>query len=96
MLSSYVNLDPREFATTAARRTEVRSLLDRAARRVREENGLTHVAQASLRADLECLGDALGAGGLDAKGAHGLAVFISSAIELFEVLKLPEPVKTTP
>ena len=61
VLSLFVNLDPREFATPAARRTEVRSLLDRAARRVRDEDGLSHAAQASLRSDLERLEAELGA-----------------------------------
>jgi peptide subunit release factor 1 (eRF1) len=96
VLSLFVNLDPREFATPAARRTEVRSLLDRAARRVREEDGLSHAAQASLRADLERLEAEFGTSGLDAKGAHGLAVFTASAVDLFEVLKLPEPVEHDP
>jgi peptide chain release factor subunit 1 len=96
VLSLFVNLDPREFAAPAARRTEVRSLLDRAARRVRDEDGLSHAAQASLRSDLERLEAELGAGGLDAKGAHGLAIFTASTLDLFEVLKLPEPVEHDP
>jgi peptide chain release factor subunit 1 len=96
VLSLFVNLDPREFATAAARSTEVRSLLDRAARLIREGNGLSHAAQASLRADIERIEAELGGGGLDAKGAHGLAVFASSAIDLFEVLKLSEPVDHDP
>jgi peptide subunit release factor 1 (eRF1) len=93
VLSLFVNLDPREFAAPAARRTEVRSLLDRAARRVRDEDRLSQAAQASLRSDLERLDAELGAGGLDAKGAHGLAIFAASAVDLFEVLKLPEPIE---
>src|SRR5213083_1658857 len=96
VLSLFVNLDPRQFATTAARRTEVRSLLDRASRLVRDDEGLGHAAQTSLRADLERLENELGTGGLDAKGAHGLAVFTSSSVELFEALKLPEPVEHDP
>ena len=96
VLSLFVNLDPREFATPAARRTEVRSLLDRAARRVRDDDALGHAERASLRADLERLGAELGRGGLDAKGAHGLAIFAASAVDLFEVLKLPEPVEHDP
>jgi peptide chain release factor subunit 1 len=96
VLSLFVNLDPRDFATPPARRTEVRSLLDRAARRVRDAGGLSHAAQASLRADLERLEGELGRGGLDAKGAHGLAVFAASAIDLFEVLRLPEPIDHDP
>jgi len=96
VLSLFVNLDPREFATAAARSTEVRSLLDRAARLIRELAGVSHAAQTSLRADVERIDAELGRGGLDAKGAHGLAVFASSAINLFEVLKLSEPVDHDP
>jgi peptide subunit release factor 1 (eRF1) len=96
VLSLFVNLDPREFATAAARSTEVRSLLDRAARLIREDDGLSHAARTSLRADLERVEAELGRGGLDAKGAHGLAVFAASAVDLFEVLKLSEPVDHDP
>ena len=96
VLSFFVNLDPREFATASARSTEVRSLLDRAARLIREDDELSHTAQTSLRADLERIESELGGGGLDAKGAQGLAVFTASAVDLFEVLKLSEPVDHDP
>ena len=96
VLSFFVNLDPREFATASARSTEVRSLLDRAARLIREDDELSHAAQTSLRADLERIASELGGGGLDAKGAQGLAVFTASAVDLFEVLKLSEPVDHDP
>jgi peptide chain release factor subunit 1 len=96
VLSLFLNLDPREFATGAARSTEVRSLLDRAARLIRDDQALAPAARASLRADLERVQAELGQGGLDAKGAHGLAVFASSAADLFEVLKLAEPVDHEP
>ena len=96
VLSLFLNLDPREFATAAARRTEIRSVLDRAARLVRDDRALGHEARASLRADLERVQAELGDGGLDARGAHGLAVFASSAADLFEVLKLSEPVDHDP
>jgi peptide chain release factor subunit 1 len=96
VLSLFLNLDPREFATGAARSTEVRSLLDRAARLIRDDQALAPAARASLRADLARVQAELGQGGLDAKGAHGLAVFASSAADLFEVLKLAEPVDHEP
>jgi peptide subunit release factor 1 (eRF1) len=96
VLSLVLNLDPREFATAAARSTEVRSLLDRAGRLIRDDDALAPAARTSLRADLERVEAELGRGGLDAKGAHGLAVFASSAIDLFEVLKLSEPVDHDP
>jgi peptide chain release factor subunit 1 len=96
VLSLFLNLDPREFATAAARSTEVRSLLDRAGRLIRDDDALAPAARTSLRADLERVAAELGRGGLDAKGAHGLAVFASSAADLFEVLKLSEPVDHEP
>jgi peptide chain release factor subunit 1 len=96
VLSLFLNLDPREFATAAARSTEVRSVLDRAARLIREDEALGHAARASLRADLERVQAELGNGAVDARGAHGLAVFASNAVDLFEVLKLSEPVDHEP
>jgi peptide chain release factor subunit 1 len=96
VLSLFLNLDPREFATAPARSTEIRSVLDRAARLIREDEALGQVARASLRADLERVQAELGSGGLDATGAHGLAVFASSAADLFEVLRLSEPVDHDP
>lgn len=92
VLSLYLNLDPTEFATAPARSTEVKSLLNRAERLVREEERLTHDERAALRDDLARVRDYLG-GSLDAEGAHGLAVFCSGAADLFEVLKLPQPVE---
>ena len=95
VLSLFLSLDPREFATPPARSTEVRSVLDRAARMIREDEALDHEARTSLRADLERVQAELG-GAMDARGAHGLAVFASSAADLFEVLKLSEPVDHDP
>jgi peptide chain release factor subunit 1 len=96
VLSLFLNLDPREFGTTPARGTEVRSMLDRASRQVRDDESLTHEQRAALRADLERLQAELGDGGLDAKGAHGVAVFASGPAGLFEVLKLSEPIEHEP
>jgi peptide chain release factor subunit 1 len=96
VLSLYLNLDPREFATPAARSTEVRSLLDRAGRLVREESEhLTHGQKASLQSDLERVADELG-NGSGTKGAHGLAIFSASAAGLFDMLRLSQPVDQDP
>jgi peptide chain release factor subunit 1 len=96
VMSLFFNLDPREFATAPARSTEVRSVLDRAARLVREEKALDHDARTALRADLERVQRELASSGVDAKGAHGLAIFASGPLDLFEVLKLSEPVDHEP
>jgi peptide chain release factor subunit 1 len=95
VLSLYLNLDPREFATPPARSTEVRSLLDRAGRLVRESQDLTHDQRESLKQDLERVASEIG-NGAGTKGAHGLAIFSCSAAGLFEVLKLSEPVDHQP
>jgi peptide chain release factor subunit 1 len=96
VISLFLNLDPREFATAPARSTEIRSMLDRAARQVRDDESLTHAERTALRADLERLQSEIGNGGLDAKGAHGVAVFASGPADLFEVLKLSEPIEHDP
>jgi peptide chain release factor subunit 1 len=96
VLSLFVNLDPREFASAAARSTEIRSLLDRASRQVRDDESLSREERLALRADLERLQAEIANGGLDAKGAHGLAVFASGPAGLFEMLKLSEPIDHDP
>jgi peptide chain release factor subunit 1 len=96
VLSLFLNLDPREFATAPARSTEIRSMLDRASRQVRDDESLTHDERVALRADLERLQAEIGNGGLDTKGAHGVAVFASGPAGLFEVLKLSEPIEHDP
>jgi peptide subunit release factor 1 (eRF1) len=96
VLSLFLNLDPREFATPPARSTEMRSLLDRAGRLVRDEAGqLTHEQKESLKADLERVSSELG-NGAGTKGAHGLAIFSCSSAGLFEVLRLSQPVDHEP
>src|SRR4051812_1057367 len=96
VLSLFLNLDPREFATPPARSTEVRSLLDRAGRLVRDEAGqLTHEQKESLKAGLERVSSELG-NGAGTKGAHGLAIFSCTAAGLFEILRLSQPVDHEP
>ena len=96
VLSLFVNLDPREFATGPARRTQARSLIDRAAQVVKDARDLSHQEREGLKADLRRVEAALGGGYFDAKGAHGLAVYASSPVGLFEMLKLAKPVDHEP
>jgi peptide chain release factor subunit 1 len=91
VLSVFINLDPREFATPPARATEIRSVLDEASRTIRDLDGLTHDERSALQADAERVREALG-NGFDAGGARALAIFASQPAGLFEVLKLPRPV----
>lgn len=91
VLSVYVDLDPRYFATPPARATEISSVLDEASRAVREHQGLTHDERVALERDVARVRDRLRAG-LDTEGARALAVFASEPADLFQLLKLPRPV----
>jgi peptide chain release factor subunit 1 len=91
VLSLYLNLDPSQFATPPARKTSVRSLLDDAERRLRDTGGLSHDDRMALHASLERAAGVL-ENDLPSDGAHGLAVFASEPVELFETLKLPRSV----
>jgi peptide chain release factor subunit 1 len=91
VLSVFINLDPREFATPPARATEISSVLDAAARTIRDAEDLTPDERTALQSDLERVRDAM-RNGFDAKEARALAVFASEPAGLFEILKLPRPV----
>jgi peptide chain release factor subunit 1 len=90
VLSIYLNLDPHEFATPAARGTAITSLLDEAERKTRED-GLDHDQKVALRADVERVREFF-AGDFTAKQAGALALFACGPAGLFEALRLPRPV----
>ncbi|HMJ35956.1 MAG TPA: Vms1/Ankzf1 family peptidyl-tRNA hydrolase [Baekduia sp.] len=91
VLSVFINLDPREFATPPARATEISSVMDEAGRAIRDHGTLTHAERTALEHDVERVRAQL-RNGLDTEGARGLAVFASELAGLFEILKLPRPV----
>jgi peptide chain release factor subunit 1 len=91
VLSVFINLDPREFATPPARATEINSVLDEASRTVRDLAGLTNEERKELQQDVERVRAGL-TNGVDMEGARALAVFASQPAGLYEVLKLPRPV----
>lgn len=90
VLSVYLDLDPREFATRAARETAVSSLLSDLERQL-HDGGVTHAENAAAQADLERLRSFF-ADALDPDGAQALAVFASEPAGLWEVVRLPHPV----
>ncbi|HEY7633556.1 MAG TPA: Vms1/Ankzf1 family peptidyl-tRNA hydrolase [Thermoleophilaceae bacterium] len=94
VLSLYLNLDPTEFANSQARSTEMSSLLDEADRRLRDGDSLSHDEKVHLREDVERVREYFKGPDFSAKGAHGLAIFCSGPVDLFEVIKLPRPVDT--
>jgi peptide chain release factor subunit 1 len=91
VLSLYLNLDPSEFATPPARKTAIRSLLDAAERRLREQNALSHDDRMALQTSLARATDFL-ENELPADGAHAVALFASDSADLFEALPLPRSV----
>ena len=92
VLSVYLNLDPSDFATPAARASAIGSLIDEAGRRVKAEDGLSHDERQALEEDVKRVRDYLRGPSFSADGAHGLAVFAAGAGGLFETLKLPRAV----
>jgi peptide subunit release factor 1 (eRF1) len=89
VLSVYLDLDPERFATPPARASQIRSLLDEAGREVDERReDLSHDEKTALREDLERVRDYLLSREPPYKGARALAVFCSTADDLFETVQL--------
>src|SRR4051794_794419 len=93
VLSLYLDLDPQNFATAEARKSEITSALDAAARMV-DEAQLEHDARVAARADVDRARSELTGNGLDAKGAQAVALFACGPADLFELVKLPRPIAT--
>jgi hypothetical protein len=91
ILSLYLDLDPGRFATGPARATEIDSLLDQA-RRAIEAPDRSHDERQALRATLDEAREILGGDRRWARGARGLALFVSKPLELSRTLRLPHPV----
>jgi peptide chain release factor subunit 1 len=94
VLSVFFNLDPSEFATPAARSTEVNSVVTAAARKVDEAEGLSHDERQALRADVERVREVLRGSDIASNGTHGLAVFACGPEGLLEVVRLAHPIES--
>jgi peptide subunit release factor 1 (eRF1) len=94
VLSLFLNLDPSEFGTPAARATEVRALIDAAERQVRQDDHLTHEQVQALRRDIERVDGYFKGSNFSAEGAHGFALFACGPADLFETIRLPRPIDT--
>ena len=91
VLSVFMNLDPSELPTPAARSSAVTSVLTEASRRVEEAGELEHEERRALRTDLERVREVLN-GDVAADGARGVAVFACEPVDLLEVVPLRHPV----
>jgi peptide chain release factor subunit 1 len=92
VLSLYLNLDPSEFPTPRHRSTELESLLDTAEAGLRVDS-LNHAQKQELKRDLERVRTFFREE-FDASGTRGVVVFAASGADLFEVMKLPNPVSS--
>ena len=93
VLSVFMNLDPSELPTPAARSSAVTSILTEAARRVEDAGELDHDERQALRTDLERVREVLN-GDVAADGARGVAVFACELEDLLEVVALRRPVES--
>src|SRR4051812_20977526 len=92
VLSVFLNLDPTEFATPAARSTAITSVLTEAAHRVEEADGLDHDEREALKGDVEHVRETLQAGDIAQNGTRAVAVYACAPADLLEVVRLRRPV----
>jgi len=90
VLSVFLNLDPAEFATPAARSSAITSVMTEAARRVEEADDLEHDERQDLRSDVERVREVLN-GDVASNGTRAVAVFACASAGLLEVVALREP-----
>jgi peptide chain release factor subunit 1 len=94
VLSVFFNLDPSEFATPAARATEINSVVTAAARKIEDAEGLDHDSRRALLADVERVRGVLTGSDLATNGTHGLAIFACGPADVLEVVRLPHPIES--
>ena len=95
VLSVFLNLDPAQFATPAARSTAITSIVTEAAHRAEQAEGLDHDEREALKADVERVRETLQAGDLAQNGTRAIAVYACSPADLLEVVRLRRPVEST-
>ncbi|HEX5780940.1 MAG TPA: Vms1/Ankzf1 family peptidyl-tRNA hydrolase [Solirubrobacteraceae bacterium] len=92
VLSVFLNLDPAEFATPAARSTAVTSVMTEAAHRVEQADGLDHDERQALKADVDRVRETLMASDIAQNGTRAVAVYACQPADLLEVVRLNHPV----
>jgi peptide chain release factor subunit 1 len=93
VVSLYLDLDPDEFAIPKARDSQVHSLIDGATRDLDADDTLDHEDRVGLRDDLARLRAYLTSDEPPFQDARALAVFASERDELFEVIRVLQPVE---
>src|SRR3954449_4798006 len=93
VLSVFLNLDPTQFATAAARPSAIDSVITAAAHKVEESDGLTHDERMALRDDVERVREVLLGSDIAANGTRAVAVYDCGPEGLLEVVRLRRPVE---
>lgn len=94
VLSVFLNLDPTEFATPAARSTAITSVLTEAIHRVEDAEGLAHDEREALKADVDRVRVALQSTNIAQNGIRAVAVYACGPADLLEVVRLRRPVNS--
>jgi peptide chain release factor subunit 1 len=93
VLSVFLNLDPSEIPTPAARSSAITSIMTEAAHRIEEASELDHEERTALRADVERVREVLN-GDVAGNGTRAVAVYACEQASLLEVLPLRRPVSS--
>ncbi len=92
VLSVYLNLDPAEFATPAARTSAITSLMNDAHHKVEGVDGeLAHDDRMALRADVDAVRAVLQEPDIADEGTRAVAVFACRPAGLLETVRLRHP-----
>src|SRR5881392_2369460 len=81
VLSVFLNLDPAQFATPAARSSAITSVMTDAAHKVEEAGGLTHEERMALRDDVERVRELLAGSDVAANGTRAVAVYACGPVD---------------
>src|SRR4051795_8226575 len=92
VLSVFLNLDPAQFATPAARSSAITSVMTDAAHKVEESEGLTHDERLALRDDVERVREILAGADVAANGTRAVAVYACGPENLLEIVRLRRPI----
>ncbi len=92
VLSVFLNLDPAQFGTPAARSSAITSVITDAAHKVEESEGLTHTERLALRDDVERVREVLAASDVTSNGTRAVAVYACGPVDLLEIVRLRRPI----
>jgi peptide chain release factor subunit 1 len=92
VLSVFLNLDPAQFGTPAARSSAITSVMTEAAHKVDEADGLSHEERIALRDDVERVRAVLAGADVAANGTRAVAIYACGPQDLLEIVRLRRPV----